>query len=116
MSARRKKGSPMKYRGFYCPDELWQEMQRCAEIADESDSEYIRKAIEMRNKQYNRGGMMLDPATKNLSDDELENHKTFTDIETDLPNQKPVKKVGTIKATVDNNTGKATCRTFFKSK
>lgn len=45
MSARRKKGAPMKYRGFYCPDELWAEMQRCAEKLDISDSDFIRQAI-----------------------------------------------------------------------
>jgi hypothetical protein len=49
MSPRRKRGEPMKYRGFYCPDDLWKDMQSAAEKLDESDSEYIRKAIEMRN-------------------------------------------------------------------
>lgn len=52
MSARRKKGSPMKYRGFYCTDELYLEMQSIAEKLNESDAEYIRKAVEQRNAQY----------------------------------------------------------------
>lgn len=52
MSPRRKKGDPMKYRGFYCPDDLWKDMQFAAEKLDESDSEYIRKAMEERNARY----------------------------------------------------------------
>lgn len=52
MAPRRKQGEKMKYRGFYCGDKLYAELQRCAEILDETDSEYIRKAVEQRNAQY----------------------------------------------------------------
>lgn len=44
-----RKITPMKYRGFYCSDELYTEMQRIATELNESDSEYIRKAVENRN-------------------------------------------------------------------
>lgn len=48
MSPRIKKGQPMKYRGFYCHDELWQRMQEVAIKCDVSDSEFIRIAIEFK--------------------------------------------------------------------
>ena len=38
----------MKFRGFYCPEELWKEMQGIAEKLNESDSEFIRAAIQLR--------------------------------------------------------------------
>ncbi len=44
-----RKITPMKYRGFYCPDELYKKMQDAAISLNESDSEYIRKAVEERN-------------------------------------------------------------------
>jgi hypothetical protein len=48
-----RKITPMKFHGFYCPDELWKAMQDAATSLNESDSEYIRKAVEMRNAQHN---------------------------------------------------------------
>lgn len=45
----RRKTTPMKYKGFYCDEKLYKEMQNCAITLNESDSEYIRKAIEIRN-------------------------------------------------------------------
>lgn len=50
---RRKQGVSMKSHTIRMTDEEWAEMQRCAEIADESDSEYIRKAVRERNQSYN---------------------------------------------------------------
>lgn len=50
---RRKPGTLMKSHTIRMTDEEWAEMQKCAEIADESDSEYIRKAVAMRNQNYN---------------------------------------------------------------
>lgn len=97
MSARRKKGSPMKYRGFYCPDDLWTEMQHCAEIVDESDSEYIRKAVEMRNVQINAINKV--PAEKII--EKFINDPDSFDI-------KPIKP-GTMKADKQQE-----FRTFFK--
>jgi len=44
-----RRGKPMKYHGFYCTPELWEAMRKAAIKLDESDSEYIRKAIEQRN-------------------------------------------------------------------
>jgi hypothetical protein len=49
MSPRRIKGNPMKFKGFYCSDELFKQMQDIAIVLNESDSEYIRKAVEQRN-------------------------------------------------------------------
>jgi len=48
----RRKLSPMKYRGFYCSDEMWAKITECAIAADEDNSEYIRRAVEMRNAQH----------------------------------------------------------------
>lgn len=42
----------MKYWGFYTSDELKAETQRIAIELNESDAEYIRKAVEQRNAQY----------------------------------------------------------------
>jgi hypothetical protein len=49
----RRKTVPMKSHTIRMTDEEWAEMQKCAEIADENDSEYIRKAVTMRNQNYN---------------------------------------------------------------
>ena len=54
---RRKQGVQMKSHTIRMMDEEWVEMQRCAEIADESDSEYIRIAIKMRNEFRQNGGI-----------------------------------------------------------
>ena len=43
-----RRGEKMKNHNFYCSEELWERMKAHAEIADESDSEYIRNAIFMR--------------------------------------------------------------------
>lgn len=48
MSPRRKPGEKMKYRGFYCTDELYKEMQDAAASLDESDAEFIRTAVKER--------------------------------------------------------------------
>ncbi len=47
----RRQSTPMKYWGFYASTELREETIRCAIVADEDNSEYIRKAVEMRNAQ-----------------------------------------------------------------
>jgi hypothetical protein len=50
MSPRRKPNQPaMKYWGFYATKELKAETIKCAEALNESDSEYIRRAVEQRN-------------------------------------------------------------------
>lgn len=52
----RRQSVPMKYWGFYASEELKAETQRIAALPEvnESDSEYIRKAVEMRNEQYGK--------------------------------------------------------------
>jgi hypothetical protein len=47
-----RRGKPMKYWGFYASEELKAETIRCAIAANEDNSEYIRKAVEQRNTQY----------------------------------------------------------------
>lgn len=49
MSPRRIPNQRMKYWGFYASEELKAETIKCAEAANESDSEYIRRAVEQRN-------------------------------------------------------------------
>jgi hypothetical protein len=44
-----RKVTPMKFHGFYCSNELYTKMQDIAVSLNESDSEYIRRAIEERN-------------------------------------------------------------------
>ena len=46
--SRRNTGKPMKVHNFYCPEELWLEMQREVAKEDENDSEYIRNSILLR--------------------------------------------------------------------
>jgi hypothetical protein len=48
MAPRRIVGKKMKSHNFYCSEELWKEMQADAERHNESDSEYIRNAINKR--------------------------------------------------------------------
>lgn len=43
-----RKVTPMKMHNFYCPDELWAEMQKNAISLNEFDSEFVRTAIEFR--------------------------------------------------------------------
>lgn len=53
MAARRKEGqAKMKYWGFYASIELKAETIECAKKLDIGDSEYIRKAVEAYNKQF----------------------------------------------------------------
>jgi hypothetical protein len=47
-----RKVTPMKMHNFYCSEELWKAMQERAIEINESDSEYIRRAVEQRNAQY----------------------------------------------------------------
>jgi hypothetical protein len=47
----RRSDNPMKYWGFYVSEELKAQTIECAKTANESDSEYIRKAVEQRNAQ-----------------------------------------------------------------
>ncbi|MCX8129760.1 MAG: hypothetical protein N3I35_06640 [Clostridia bacterium] len=54
MVRRKKDQPPMPTWSFRCTKEFREETIRCAEIADESDSEYIRKAVEMRNAQMKK--------------------------------------------------------------
>lgn len=48
----RRNKEKMKYWGFYLPERLKAETINCAITANESDSEYIRKAVEERNVRY----------------------------------------------------------------
>lgn len=73
MSPRIKKGSPMKYHGFYCDDELWKEMQKAAIELDESDSEYIRKAVDNRNK-FEAANTSIEELDSTHKVDPLEKH------------------------------------------
>lgn len=47
-----RRNGKMKYWGFYASEELKDETIGFAKSINESDSEYIRKAIEQRNEQY----------------------------------------------------------------
>lgn len=91
MSPRRKPNQKMKYWGFYASEELKAETIKCAEALNESDSEYIRRAVEQRNaqqirqykqEQVNNGGseikMILDSTHNTASKPE----------EDDIPNPK----------------------------
>jgi hypothetical protein len=61
MSPRRKPNQPaMKYWGFYATEELKAETIKCAETLNESDSEYIRRAVEQRNTQQNSDVLLTD--------------------------------------------------------
>jgi len=51
MAARRIKGSPMKYWGFYVSEELKADTIKHAEQLNVPDSEYIRMAVESYNAQ-----------------------------------------------------------------
>lgn len=52
MAARRIKGSPMKYWGFYASEELKATTIECAKKLDVADSEYIRLAVEHYNTHH----------------------------------------------------------------
>ena len=81
-----KKGQAMKYRGFYCSEEIYKEMQEIAVGLNESDSEYIRKAIEMRNENYKHEPKVIIPEPK---------EKPKQTEKTDLSKAfRPVPKVG----------------------
>ena len=64
----RKTGKPI---AFKCTEELRQQTEAIADSLGESLSDYVRKAIEMRNTHYNRGGMMLDSTYKDTSKPEM---------------------------------------------
>ncbi|MGE5631393.1 MAG: hypothetical protein ACM3TR_09890 [Caulobacteraceae bacterium] len=63
----RRRSTPMKYWGFYASAELKEETIKCAIAANEDNSEYIRKAIEMRNAQYNA----VNTVTAELSEEPI---------------------------------------------
>jgi hypothetical protein len=50
----------MKFRGFYCSDELYTAMQHIAISLNESDSEYIRKAVAYYNLVNSAQNVVLD--------------------------------------------------------
>lgn len=62
MSPRNRKMTTWSFR---ITPEAKAETIRCAEIADESDSEYIRKAVEMRNSQHKQN-KYSDEKTKQI--------------------------------------------------
>jgi len=72
MSPRRKAGEKMKYWGFYASDALKAETQRIATDLDESDADYIRKAVEQRNAQYkqttSKPKMLSELSTDDMGD------------------------------------------------
>jgi len=70
-----RKVTPMKYRGFYCSDELFKAMQDIAISLNESDSEYIRKAIEERNAKHKPNTITEEQADKMI--DNLSIRKEF---------------------------------------
>lgn len=94
----RRKDRPMKYHGFYCTDELWEIMQKCAMELDESDSEYIRGSIILRT-QYQE-----IPANKIVIDDPVNHPEKFRFEKPTIPEQK--EKVG--------EKPKEEFKTFFK--
>jgi hypothetical protein len=55
----------MKFRGFYCSDELYTAMQNIAISLNESDSEYIRKAVAYYNLVNSAQNVVLDSTHKN---------------------------------------------------
>ncbi len=85
MVRRKKTQPPMKSHTIRMTDAEWAEMQHCAEIADESDSEYIRKAIEMRNKIIAGPGYADPKITQSLKvmadecNSRIETHKSVNE-------------------------------------
>ena len=114
----------MKYWGFYASEELKSQTIGCAKSANESDSEYIRKAVEQRNAQY--GNVKSMPKQFASPDEIYEEHKaartkpTIEDVaekavkKIDVSAEKPKPSIQELKEKVKEMEKPQQVQTFMK--